>query len=81
MFARLTMAAIVALVFWAILARPSESAGPEQSYVVRPGDTLWTVAAAHYAGDTRKAVWRIRERNGLESTVLVAGRRIVLPRG
>lgn len=80
MFARLTVAALVALVFWAILARPSESAGPELTYTVRPGDTLWTLASTHYAGDTRKAVWRIRERNGLDGTVLVPGRRIVLPR-
>ena len=74
------MAALVALVFWAILARPSESAAPEQTYVVRSGDTLWTVAATHYAGDTRKAVWLIRERNGLDAPTLVPGRRIVLPR-
>ncbi len=80
MFARLAIAAVVALVFWAILARPSESAAPELRYVVQPGDTLWTVAASHYAGDTRKAVWRIRDRNGLESTVLVPGRPLVLPR-
>ncbi len=80
MFARLTIAALIALVFWAILARPSESASPELTYVVRSGDTLWTVAAAHYAGDTRKAIWRIRERNGLDAPALVPVRRIVLPR-
>lgn len=80
MFVRLVVAGLIVLVFWAILARPSESAGPERAYVVRPGDTLWTVASSHYAGDPRRAVWRIRERNGLQHGALRVGQRLVLPR-
>jgi hypothetical protein len=81
MFVRLTLVAMIALVAWAVLAGSSESAGPERAYVVRPGDTLWTIATSHYAGDPREAVWAISERNGLRGTLLRPGRRLVLPRG
>ena len=36
MFVRFLTVALVVLVAWAVLARASEGAGPEQSYVVRP---------------------------------------------
>jgi hypothetical protein len=47
MFAR--FAVIVGLLALAVAysARSSISAGHEQSYVVRYGDTLWSSAAAH----------------------------------
>lgn len=81
MFVRLAAVALIALVAWTVLAGSSESAGPERSYVVTPGDTLWAIAASHYAGDPREAVWAISERNGLRETLLRPGRRLVLPRG
>lgn len=81
MFVRLIAVALVALVAWAVLARTSEGAGQERSYVVRPGDTLWTIAASRYAGDPRAGVWNIRTRNGLSGSVIRPGQRLVLPRG
>ena len=54
-------------------------AGREQVYVVRPADTLWAIAASHYAGDPRAAVWKLEERNRLSGTVLRPGERLVLP--
>jgi LysM repeat protein len=81
MFVRLIAVALVALVAWAVLARSSEGAGPERSYVVRPGDTLWTIAANHYAGDPREGIWEIRKRNGLAGVVIRPGQPLVLPRG
>ena len=81
MFARIIAVALVVLVAWAVLARTSEGAGPERSYVVRPGDTLWTIAAANYAGDPRAGIWEIRERNGLAGSLIQPGQRLVLPRG
>jgi hypothetical protein len=48
-------------------------------YVVRAADTLWTIAEGHYAGDPREAVWKLRERNGLDGTTIVPGQRLVLP--
>ena len=38
---------------------------PEARHLVRAGETLWSIAEAHYAGDPRKAIWRIEQRNGL----------------
>jgi LysM repeat protein len=81
MFVRLLAVALVVLVAWAVLARTSEGAGPERSYVVRPGDTLWTIAVSRYAGDPRTGVWKIRTRNGLSGSVIRPGQRLVLPRG
>ena len=81
MFVRLLAVALVALVAWAGVVRASEGAGPERSYVVRPGDTLWTIAASRYAGDPRAGVWKIRTRNGLSGSVIRPGERLMLPGG
>jgi hypothetical protein len=62
-----------------VYARPSGGAGRAQVYVVKPADTLWTIAAAHYAGDPRQAVWTLERRNGLHGAALVPGQRLVLP--
>jgi hypothetical protein len=79
MFARLCLAAALALVVAALVARTSTGAGAERSYVVRPGDTLWSIAAAHYAGDPRAGVWRLERRNRLDGRFLRPGERLVLP--
>jgi hypothetical protein len=81
MFVRLLVIALLALIAWAAFVRASEGAGPERTYIVQPTDTLWSIAASHYAGDPREVVWRLRERNGLEGTLLRPGDRLVLPRG
>jgi len=60
-------------------ARSTSGAPPEARYVVRPGDTLWTIAATRYGGDVRDAVWRIEQRNGLSSPLISPGEVIVLP--
>lgn len=80
MFVRSILVVVAALVLWVALARPSEGAGHERTYVVRPADTLWSIAAANYAGDPREAIWRLRQRNGLDGTLLRPGQRLVLPR-
>jgi hypothetical protein len=79
MFARLSIILLLVLVAWVSLARPSGGAGRERVYVVRPADTLWSIATANYAGDPRDAVWRLRQRNGLEGTLLRPGERVILP--
>jgi nucleoid-associated protein YgaU len=78
-FVRIVTVALVALIAWAVLARASEGAGPERAYTVRAGDTLWTIAAAHYGGDPREAIWEIKHRNGLAGSLIRPGERIVLP--
>ena len=75
---------VLAIAFLAVFvllyaARPTRSAGPETRYVVQPGDTLWEVASARYDGDPRAAIWRIKERNGLETSALVPGAVLHLP--
>ena len=52
---------------------------PERFYVVRPADTLWSIAERRYGGDVREAVWRIREANGLEDATITPGQRLLLP--
>ena len=79
MFARLLLATLALVVLWAIVARESSGSGPERNYVVRAHDTLWTIAERTYGGDPREGVWKIRERNGLDGTVVLPGQRIVLP--
>jgi LysM repeat protein len=81
MFGRILLIAVAAVVAWATFVHPSESASPERSYVVRPADTLWSIADEYYAGDPRAAIWKLRQRNGLEGTTLNPGQRLILPRG
>lgn len=72
------VAAVAAALLLAV-PRPSSGAGPEEAYVVRPGDTLWQLASERYGGDPREAVWRIRERNELAGSQLQPGRTLYLP--
>jgi nucleoid-associated protein YgaU len=59
--------------------RPSSGAGGEERYVVRPGDTLWELAAERFGGDPRKGIWEIQERNDLAAELLVPGTVLYLP--
>ena len=47
--------------------------GAYQTVTVQPGDTLWAIAAAHYAGDPREGVWKLERRNRLGGTTLRPG--------
>ena len=50
------------------------------TYVVRPGDTLWSIAVRVSPGsDPRGVVDRIARANGVETTRLVPGQRLILP--
>ena len=62
-----------------LAARSSNGAGPKRTYVVRPGDTLWTVAQQTYSGDPREGVWELEQRNHLLSATLRPGQKLVLP--
>ncbi len=79
MFARIVVILCLLVVAVAWGARQSDGAGAEESYVVRTGDTLWTIAASHYGGDTREGVWRLQDRNHLAGTLLWPGERLILP--
>ncbi|MGZ8687478.1 MAG: LysM peptidoglycan-binding domain-containing protein [Gaiellaceae bacterium] len=79
MFARVLIVAVLAVGLWALFARDSGASGPEQSYRVRAGDTLWSIAASNLAGDPRKGVWELQQRNRLTGTTIRPGQRLVLP--
>jgi nucleoid-associated protein YgaU len=71
----LALAAMLSLT----VPRPSSGAAGEVRYVVRPGDTLWELAAKRFGGDPREGVWRIRERNELSGAPLQPGLVLYLP--
>ena len=78
MFGKLIMIALVAVVAFSVV-RSSHGAGREQSYVVKPADTLWSIATSHYAGDPREGVWKLRHTNHLAGTTVRVGQKLVLP--
>jgi LysM repeat protein len=79
MFARITILVLAAAFAVGLAARPSGSAGKPVSYVVRPSDTLWSIAAKYYAGDPREGIWELQQKNHLGGTTLVPGQHLVLP--
>jgi LysM repeat protein len=80
MFVRILLIALVATFFgWTLLARTSDGAGKAKPYVVRQGDTLWSIAAARYAGDPREGIWKLQSRNHLAGTTITPGERLILP--
>jgi nucleoid-associated protein YgaU len=81
MFGRFVIVLLLVALAVGLYAHGSQSAGPERHYVVRPADTLWSIAARTYAGDTREGVWRLEQRNRLTSDVLTPGQVLVLPAG
>lgn len=62
-----------------LAANGSRGAGPKRVYVVRPGDTLWSVAQRTYAGDPRQGVWELEQRNHLTAATIVPGEKLVVP--
>ena len=79
MFAKAAFWAGLALVVWAVVARPSGAHGRKAVYRVKPYDTLWTIASARYGGDARDGVWRIARANHLDGTTIRPGETLVLP--
>ncbi len=80
MFVRVIGVALVLLVAWVVfVARPSSGSGPRQVYVVKPYDTLWSIAASHYGGDPRAAIWNLEQRNHLAGPTITPGQKLVLP--
>jgi len=79
MFPRLAVLLLAVSLLVGVVARPSGGAGRPAAYVVKPTDTLWSIATVHYAGDPREGVWQLQHRNHLSGTTLVPGQRLVLP--
>ena len=79
MFAKLLGLLLLATIIAVIAARQSAGAGHEQTYVVKPADTLWSIAMRHYGGDPREGIWKLEHRNHLASPTIRPGQRLVLP--
>jgi nucleoid-associated protein YgaU len=79
MFGKLLILLCVAALAVGYAARGSAGAGPRQTYIVRAGDTLWTIAAHTYAGDPRQGVWLLQQRNHLATATISPGEKLVLP--
>jgi|HigsolmetaAR203D_1030402.scaffolds.fasta_scaffold01735_12 nucleoid-associated protein YgaU len=60
---------------------PAAPAPSESVVIVSAGETLWEIAAANKAEgmDTRRAVYEIKKRNGLDGSVIRAGQQLVIP--
>jgi nucleoid-associated protein YgaU len=81
MFARFLVIVLLAAVAASLVARSSSGGGRPQTYVVRPADTLWSIASSRYDGDPRAGVWKLQQANGLgASAILRPGQRLVVPR-
>ena len=79
MFGKLLILVCAAAVAVGLAAHGSSGAGPRRTYVVRPGDTLWSVAQRTFSGDPRQGVWELQHRNHLASATIVPGQKLVVP--
>ncbi len=79
MFGKLLILLCTAALAVGYAAHGSSGAGPKRTYVVRPGDTLWSIAARTYAGDPRDGVWRLQQRNHLATATISPGEKLVVP--
>ena len=79
MFGKFLILLCAAVLAVGLAAHGSNGAGPKRTYVVRPGDTLWSVAQRTYSGDPRQGVWQLEQRNHLGSATIVPGEKLVVP--
>lgn len=78
----LLLAVLALVVVVGLRSAPDSQGGEEpQTYVVQPGDSLWTIAQRVSDGDTRDAVGRIEELNHLDGSLIQAGQTLILPAG
>lgn len=83
-FAGLGAAAVLLMTMGAWNVATAQSAPGIQevtSYVVHPGDTLWSYAQSTTApgGDVRETVAELMELNNMESSAVSVGQRLVVP--
>jgi len=77
-YGRIILLAVSLLLASARLAYGSGSAHYDR-VVVQPGDSVWTIAQTHYAGDPRAHIDAILATNHLSSPGLSPGQSLLLP--
>ncbi len=76
----LLVVALIVLAGWLMARVALGGTAAYTEVVVQPGDTLWSIAAAHYpAADPRERVQAIEALNGLSGPAIVAGETLELP--
>jgi len=62
-------------------ATATDKGRPMQAVVVAQGDTLWSLVQKHYdyKGDIRRAIYEVRQINGLKDAIIVPGQVIHIP--
>ena len=71
---------VLAIVVFLSVPTPSPGAPRPHHYRVQAGDTLWSIAASRYSGsDIRATIYDIRHANGLSTSMISVGQRLVLP--
>ena len=79
---RLVMGAAVFAITVVFMAQAVHGQGPAgyEQVTVRPGDTVWSIAAARYPGDdTRARVDEILKANGLQQPTVFPGEQLKVP--
>ena len=79
MFGKVLLIAVSAIVLWGVVAHASNGAAQERVYIVKPHDTLWSIAARTYGGDPREGVWKLQRANHLTGATIVPGEKLVVP--
>lgn len=73
--------AAVALLLVAQASQAAPPAGPAVTVVVRPGDTLWSIAASYAPSrDPYRTIDEIRALNGISDFTIHPGQKLTLPR-
>lgn len=65
-----------------LLAEDRPDVSAPRTHVVQSGESLWSLAGEFGgAGDPREFVYRIKKLNGLETSDVFPGQKLILPRG
>jgi nucleoid-associated protein YgaU len=74
--------AVLLLVGGFLQARAADEGRSMQAVVVGQGDTLWQLVQKHYdyKGDIRRAIYEVRQINGMQDALIVPGQVVYIPR-